>query len=130
MCQIVFVRVADDERHAGEVGNFLRGALGIAAGNYYLAFGIFPADSANRGTSVLFSGSRYSTGIKHHEPRPVGVVGLVDSELPKLLLNRGSIGLCCAATEIFYVKAGHGTILAYVQLRSWDPELLQSHSRN
>jgi hypothetical protein len=36
--------------------------------------------------------------------------------LPELLFNGGAVGLGRTAAEIFYVKAGHATILAYIHL--------------
>jgi len=37
---------------------------------------------------------------------------------PELLLNSGAVRLGGAAPEIFYIKACHGTILAYIHRSS------------
>ena len=46
--------------------------------------------------------------------------GAIKSEVLELMFDGGPVGLSGAASEIFYVKAGHRTILAYIHLRmSW-----------
>jgi len=43
----MFVRVADDQAHAGQCGNLFGGALGVASCHYDLSVGILAADAAN-----------------------------------------------------------------------------------
>lgn len=45
------------------------------------------------------------------------MVGPSEALFPKLLFNGGAVRLSSAATEIFYVKARHATILTYVDRR-------------
>ena len=59
----MFVRIAYDERHAGQRGDFMGGALGVASGNDYFAGGIVAANAAEGGAGLLFGGSGDGTGI-------------------------------------------------------------------
>jgi hypothetical protein len=104
----------------------VRRALGVAPGNYYFASGVLATYTAYCRSRVLLRGSCYSTSIKHYKSRTSGVFCPPQTLFPELLFNSGSVRLGGAATEIFYVKAGHGTILAYVHLRFSDvPETLE-----
>ena len=97
-------------------------ALGVAAGNYYLAPGIVAPNASNCGPSVLFGGSCYSAGIKHYELCTSRTLCPGEALFPKLLFDRRAVRLSSSTTEIFYVKAGHPTILAYV-----DRKVLPNH---
>ena len=103
-------------RNARKRGHILRGTLGIAASHNDFAVGINSADAANGGAGVLFSGRGYCTGIKYYVISPGGARRALQSALPELLLYSCAVSLSRAATEIFYVKAGHAPILAYIQL--------------
>ena len=92
----------------------MRRPLRVAAGNYYFASGILAAYPADGGASVLLGGSCYSTGIKHHKARALGMFGPSEAPFAKLLLYGRTVRLSGSATEIFYVKTWHFTILAYV----------------
>jgi hypothetical protein len=63
LCEIVFVGIAYDNGNTGQSGNFAGGALGVAAGNYYFAGGIFATDAAEGGAGVLFGGSGDGAGV-------------------------------------------------------------------
>lgn len=45
------------------------------------------------------------------------MLGAIKALFPKLFFHGGAVRLSSTATEIFYVKAGHGTILTYVDRR-------------
>ena len=89
-------------------------ALGVAAGNYYFAPGIVAPNASNCGPGVLFGGSCYSAGIEHYELCASRTLCPGEALFPKLLFDRRAVRLSSSTTEIFYVKAGHPTILAYV----------------
>jgi hypothetical protein len=61
------VRVADHGTHAWEGGDFLRGTLGVAAGDYDPGVGIFAMNAANGGAGVLIGSGRYSAGVKNND---------------------------------------------------------------
>jgi hypothetical protein len=63
------VRVADHGTHAWEGGDFLRGTLGVAAGDYDPGVGIFAMNAANGGAGVLVGSGRYSAGVKNNDLR-------------------------------------------------------------
>jgi len=115
LCEIVFVGITNNDGNAGQGGNFAGGALGVAAGNYYFAGGIFAADAAEGGAGVLFGGSGDGAGVQNNDFRGSRAVGAVEAAVAELLLYSGSVGLGGAAAEIFDVKAGHRTILAYAR---------------
>jgi len=114
------VRVADHLRDAGKRRNLIGSALGIATRDQDLAIRVAAPDAANRSTSVLFRSRSYCTGIKDYVISPGGSLGTLQPPISELLLDGGSVGLGGAAAEIFYVKAGHAPILAYIQLSSRD----------
>lgn len=108
------MRVADYMRNASQGRDLSRRALGITASNDDSAVGVAAANTANGGTGVLFGGSRNCTGIKDYVISLRGGRSAARSKLTKLLLYSCPIRLSGAATEIFYVKAGHAPILAYI----------------
>src|SRR6266852_3967845 len=111
----MFVRIAYNHGDAGQCSNFTGSALGVAAGNYYLAGGIFATDTADGGTGVLFGGSCDGAGVQHHELSGSGAAGSIQPPVAELLFDGGAVCLGGAAAEIFDVKAGHRTILAYAR---------------
>jgi hypothetical protein len=116
LCQSVLVGVADHLRDAGKGSDLMGSALGIAARDQDLAIRVAAQDAANRSTGVLFRGSSYCAGIKDYVISSGGSRGALQPTISELLLDGSPIGLGGAATEIFYVKAGHAPILAYIQL--------------
>ena len=119
MCKIVFVRIANDLGNARQGSDLSRGALCVAARNYYFASGIFAPDAANARPGILFSRGSDGAGVQHYE-LCIFAGSAVETLVQELPLNCCAIGLSCAAPEIFYVKAGHRTILAYVHLSMYD----------
>jgi hypothetical protein len=91
-------------------------ALGVAAGDQDLAIRVAAPEAANCSTGVLFRGSSYCAGIKDYVISPGGSLCALKPPISELLLDGSPISLGGAATEIFYVKAGHAPILAYIQL--------------
>jgi len=109
------VRIADHVRNARKGRHLTRGTLGIAARDNDFAVGIATPDAPYGRTGVLFGGSSYCAGIKDYVISPSRGGGAVQPGIPELLLDGRPVGLGRAATEIFYVKAGHAHILAYIQ---------------
>ena len=68
----MFVRVADDLGHAGEGGDFFRGALRVAAGDDDLGFGIFAMNAADGGAGVLVGRGGDSAGVETTSPACAG----------------------------------------------------------
>jgi hypothetical protein len=103
-------------RNAGKSGNFGGGALGIAARHNDFAVRVLPANAPNSSPGVLFGRRGYCAGVQNDVLGPARGVSPLHPMVPELPFNRGAVRLSGAATEIFYVKAGHATILAYIHL--------------
>src|SRR5207244_5623512 len=66
LCQLMFMRVADDTANSRQRGDFLWGALGITAGNNNLPLGILTVEAADSSTSVSVRFGSYGTSINNH----------------------------------------------------------------
>ena len=117
LCESVLVRVANYMRNAGERRNFGGGALSITARHNDFAVGILPADAPNRRPRVLFCRGSHRASVQDNVLCPSRRLCPEQSQLPKLPFNCGAVRLSSPAAEIFYVKAGHASILAYIHLR-------------
>ena len=93
-------------------------ALGIAASDNDFAARILPSDPPDGCPCILFGGGRNRTGVQNYIPGGIPVGRSVQPQFAKLVLDSGTVSLGSAAAEIFYVKAGHRTILAYVVSRA------------
>src|SRR5581483_6609457 len=96
---------------------FLGGSLGIAAGHNDFALRVLPPNSSDGSPSVLFGGGRNRTCIQNDKLGLLGGFSSGQPTVPKLLLDSSAVGLSGPTAEIFYVKAGHAPILAYIHLR-------------
>src|SRR5579864_5548318 len=114
--QIVFVRVANDTGDPRQSRNLLRRPLRVTSGNHDFAARILAPDAPDGRTSVLFGGGSNRTGVKNQPFSGRWVTSAFQTSFPELLLDGRTIGLSRSATEIFYVKACHGTILAYIHV--------------
>lgn len=117
MCQSVFVGIADHMRNTREGRDFSRRALGVAAGHNNFAVWVLAPDATNGGPGVLFGGRGNGAGVQDHKVGTGWGFGSIQALLPELLLYSGTVGLSGPTAEIFYVKAGHAPILAYIHLR-------------
>ena len=106
------MRVSDNRENTRELCNFHRHALRVASGHKDFAAGVLPADSADCGTRILFRGSSHCAGIQDNVTGVVPTGRPVYARCQKLLFYGGAVGLRGTATEIFYVKTRHRTILA------------------
>ena len=106
------MRVTDDLAHARKRSYFLRRALRITAGHDDPAIGILAANASNGRPGILVGSRGDGTGIQNYDlgfERPGSADRAVVAKLP---LDRGAVCLGGTASEVFYVKAGHGSILA------------------
>ena len=109
--------ISHDVRYTGKSCDLLGGSLGVTARYNDLARPIFSPNAAEGGSCVLFGGGGNRAGIEYH-PVSMGCLRrTVEPQPLKLLVNSGTVRLSGSATEIFYVKTGHRSILAYIHLR-------------
>ena len=121
LCQIVIMGIADHMRDAGQCRDLFGRALSVTSRDNDLTIGIVTTNAANGGAGVLFSGGGNRAGIEND---PFGLawgIGPMEALVPELSLNGGTVRLSGPTAEIFYVKAGHATILAYIHLRMRNP---------
>jgi hypothetical protein len=62
----MFVRVADDDAHAGQSGNLFRRSLRVASRDHNPSVGILSPHPADGGTRILIGPSRDRAGIHYH----------------------------------------------------------------
>ena len=105
----MFVRITDDLGDAGEGGDFLGGALGVASGDDDLGAGILAMDAADGGAGIVIGGGGDGAGIEHDEFSAVGSSGAFESLLLELALEGGAVGLGGAASEVLDVESCHET---------------------
>ena len=113
--QLCLVRIADDLGNSIQTRNLLRRTLRIAPSYHDFAAGIAPFYAANGHSGILFGGRGHRAGIQNYPIRLRRINCFFMSKLRELVLNRSTVRLRGAATEILYVKTCHGTILAYIQ---------------
>lgn len=121
LCQIVLMGIADHMRDAGQCRDLFGRALSVTSRDNDLTIGIVTANAANGSAGILFGGGGNRTGIEND---PLGLsrgIGPLHALIHELTLNGGTVRLSGPAAEIFYVKAGHATILAYIHLRMRNP---------
>src|SRR5271156_3014261 len=103
--------VADHSGYAGQRRNFLGSALGVASRDNNLRQRILALHAPDGGARVLIGGTGYGAGIQYDE---VGLCcrGWVQPPRCELAFEDGAVGLSGAASEVFHVVGGHGTIVA------------------
>src|SRR5438552_18235483 len=107
----MFMRVADDTANSRQRGDFLRGALGITAGNNNLPLGILTVEAPDSGSSVAVRFGGYGTSINNHNVGLSRIQRWEQALIEELTLNCRAVGLGGPASEILHVKARHGSIL-------------------
>lgn len=103
----MLVRVAHYDTYAGQGGNFLGGALRIAAGDHDAGIGILAAHSTDGGARVLICGARHSACIQHDDRGVSGGGSANKSQLFELAFQSGAIGLGGATSEVFDKESSH-----------------------
>jgi hypothetical protein len=104
--QFWLVRISYDPSHARELGHFLGGPLGVAAGDNHARGMILRADFSDGVSGLRVSGSGNGAGVYDHDVgRAFGRPGV--AAFQQLHFERGAIGLCGATSKLFNVKSGH-----------------------
>jgi len=111
LCQLMFMRVADDTANSRQRGDFLRDALGITSSHDDLAPGILTVDAADSGSSVPVRFGGHGTSINNHNVGLSRIQRWVQALIEELTLDCRAVGLGGPASEILHVKARHGSIL-------------------
>jgi hypothetical protein len=104
------MRIADYGGYAGERRDFLGSALGVASGDDNFRERVLTLYAADGGARVLIGGVRDRARIQNHE---VGLRGGYTGQAAafELTFERDAVGLGGAASEVFDVEGGHGTVL-------------------
>ena len=114
-----FVRVADDERNAGESGNFFGGALGITTRYEDSRGWIGGVDFADGVTGLGVSGGGDGAGVKNDDVG-CGRIGRNNATLfAQLPLDGRAVGLGGTAAELLDKKSAHGRTMPgfYLNIR-------------
>src|SRR6476661_8018462 len=96
------MRVSNHETHARQSGDFLRGTLGVAAGDDDAGAGLRAMDAADGLAKLVVGGRRDGTGVQDDE---IGVgqrSGGTETARSEAGFQRGPIGLGSAASECLY----------------------------
>lgn len=111
--ELVFVGVADHAGDAGQGGDFRGGALGVASGDDDFSQRVLALNPADGGAGILIGGMCDGAGVQDDE---VGLGGWRVGEAAafELAFEGGAIGLSGAASKVFDVEGGHGTMVAHI----------------
>jgi hypothetical protein len=107
----MLVRVADNGGDAGERGDFLRSALGVASGDNNFRQRILTPDTPYGGAGILIRGIGNRAGVQNYEISLRGGSGVQAAGF-KLACQSRAVSLRGAASKVFYVVGGHGTMVA------------------
>ena len=99
--------VADNERDAGENGEFFRSALGVAACDENPGRGILEMNFANGVAGLCVGGGCDGAGVDDDEFGVLWGGGWRAAAVTELALDRGTVGLGGAAAELFDVEGRH-----------------------
>src|SRR5882724_2820997 len=100
------MRISYYPGHAGESGQIFGGALGVAAGGDNFCVGIAGVDLADGVAGLGVGGCGDRAGVYDYHVGGVRVAAGSTAAVEELALNGGSIGLSCAAAELFDVESG------------------------
>jgi hypothetical protein len=110
--ELMFVRVADYGGDAGQGGDFLGRALGVASGDDNSCQWVLALHTADGGAGVLIRRIRNGAGVQNYQVG-LGGRGRRQAASFELSCESGAIGLGGAASEVLYVIRGHRTIVAH-----------------
>src|SRR5439155_25316792 len=99
LCQLMFVRVADDLAHARHSGDFIRSALSITSGDHDLTLGVLTMNTADGGARVLIGSGGHGASVEHNNLRLRWRAGPVEPALTKLAFNGSAVGLSGPAAK-------------------------------
>src|SRR5260221_6306423 len=109
-----FVGIADNERDAGESGQFFGGALGVTAGDENFGGGILRVDFANGIAGLRVGGGCDGAGVDDDELGGLRRSRGCAAAVQELALDGSAVGLGGAAGELFDVESGHGARTGWV----------------
>ena len=107
----ILVRIADDQSHAGQSGDFLRRALRVAAGDDDARLGLRAMDAADGLAKLVVGGRGDGAGVQDDEVGVGKIVGGAETARSEPGFEGGPIGLRSAASERLYKIALQDTIL-------------------
>src|SRR5207245_11517999 len=96
----MFMRVADDTANSRQRGDFLRGALGITAGNNNLPLGILPVEAADSDSSDPVSLGGYPRRINNHNVGFSRISRRAQALIEVRTLNCRAVGLARPESEV------------------------------
>src|SRR5206468_5042447 len=111
LCQLAFVRVANDLGHTQHCRDFIRSALSVAASDYNLTLGILTMDASDGSARVLIGGGGHGASVEHHNLCLRRGTCATEATLTKLALDGGAVGLSGPAAKVLYIETGHGSIV-------------------
>jgi hypothetical protein len=106
------MRIADHGGDAGEGGDFLGSALGVASGDDDFSQRILALHATDGGAGVLIGGIGDGAGVHYYQ---VGFSGEGRGKAAsfELTFEGGTVGLSGTASEVLNVEGGHGTMVAH-----------------
>jgi hypothetical protein len=115
--ELMFVRVTDYGGYAGQGGDFLGSALGIASGDNNSCQRVLALDAADGGAGVPIGGIGDGAGVQNDEVG-LGGGGAGEGAGFELTIEGGAVGLGGAASEVFDVVGEHGAMVAQAGQRT------------
>src|SRR5215471_17391861 len=101
------MRITDNDRDAGECGEFFRSALSVATGDDNTSGGVSRVNFADGVACLGVRGGGNRAGIEDHDIGRGRIGGHDRALLAELALDGGTIGLRGAATELLDVECAH-----------------------
>ena len=101
------VGIADNERNAGESGDFFRGTLGIATGYQNARGGIGGVNLADRVAGLGIGGGGYGTSVENDDVGSRTIPRKNRTLFAKLAFDGRAVSLRGAAAELFDKEGAH-----------------------
>ena len=99
--------IADDPGDAGEGGEFIGGALGVAAGDDDAGGGVGGVEFADGVASLGIGCGCYGAGVDDDDVGACGFERGSEAAIEELAFEGGAVSLGGAAAELFDVERGH-----------------------
>ena len=119
MCELVLMRVPDDQTHARQCRNLFRRTLRIASRDYDSRLGIPASNAADSCPRILIGGGSNRAGVKHHYARMPRRSCARKPAFFELALQRRAICLRSAAPKVFNVVSRHLLIVTQAEPAGW-----------
>ena len=101
------MRIAYDQRHSFDGGEFLRGALSVTTGDQDARLGMVAMHAAHSLTNFVVGSGGHGAGVKNDQPSIAGAGGGRKSFGRETRFDGGSIGLRGSAAEILDPEPFH-----------------------